>query len=149
MFLFLFLILVLVNGQPVENRTEIEGFTYHYPAPIQTNPFRAMEEMMRNVEERFRSLFGSEEFADNIFSQPCQQKADEVELNIRCNVTGYDSDQLKVNVQGKQLTIAGKKEEANSTVSFSQVLVLSDYDLQQMKSTVDADGMLTVIVPKL
>ncbi|KAI6223810.1 Small HSP21-like protein [Aphelenchoides fujianensis] len=172
---------LLVSGQPTNkteisdqnnNRTD-EGFTYYVPSALENmemNPFKAMQRMMEAMEARFNqmsAMFGSGSGSGGMFgsssssifggfgggfSQPCHQTTlGDAELKIVCNVTGYDPDELKVDVQGNRLKIAGQRVEEreghNFTSSFVQEVGLSDYDMSKMRSTVDKDGILTVIVP--
>ena len=93
-------------------------------------------------------------FGPNFFQQPCQQNVKENELVIKCNVTAYDPNEVKVDVKGNMLTISGKHVEStgdengfNSTTQFQQSLQLVDYNMEKMNSEV-TDGLLVVTVPR-
>jgi HSP20 family molecular chaperone IbpA len=96
---------------------------------------------------------GNGDFFGGLFQQPCRQTFNENELVIKCNVTGYDPNEIKVDVKGNQLTIAGKRVEENpdgqnSTTQFQQSLLLSDYNMEKLTSDT-SNGVLTVSVPRI
>lgn len=136
-----------------------------------------MQQMLSEMEQRFNSMFGdsnitsgqgiqsssslfssqsgmdSSGFFGSFFNQPCRQSYGEKELVIKCNVTDYDPEQVKVDVKGNQLTISGKsvkteEDGQNSTVQFKESLYLSDFNMEKMTSDT-SNGVLTVTVPRI
>lgn len=92
-------------------------------------------------------------FFSSFFGQPCRQTYGEKELVIKCNITDFDPDQVKVDVKGNQLTISGKSVKndengQNSTVQFQESLYLSDFNMDKMTSD-SSNGVLTVTVPRI
>lgn len=95
-------------------------------------------------------------FGPNFFQQPCQQNFTDTELLIKCNVSAYDPNEVKVDVKASLLTISAKRVENssgdenghNSTTQFQQSLYLTDYNMEKMTSDVK-DGLLTVTVPRI
>lgn len=82
------------------------------------------------------------------------QYNDKGELLIRCNVAGFESEDLKVEVCGDQLIIKGKHDESregdNIERCFTRTIQLSkEMDQNKIKCELDDKGNLTIEVPRL
>uniref|UniRef100_A0A0N4WTU9 SHSP domain-containing protein n=1 Tax=Haemonchus placei TaxID=6290 RepID=A0A0N4WTU9_HAEPC len=75
-------------------------------------------------------------------------------LAISLDVSKFKPDELKVNINGRTLTVEGMQEvkEGSSFTArsfFRQCSVPEDVDVGQIRSTLSKDGHLTIEAPKL
>ncbi|PAV82038.1 hypothetical protein WR25_11503 [Diploscapter pachys] len=90
--------------------------------------------------------FGSPKLAEKLIN-------DSNKFSLQLDVSHYKPEQLKVNLDGRKLTIEGDCEEEGehgfSKRSFSHSLILpEDVDVPQIKSLLSDDGKLCIEAPK-
>nr|ACZ13350.1 small HSP21-like protein [Bursaphelenchus xylophilus] len=78
----------------------------------------------------------------------------EGDLTFACDTQGFKPDELKVDIQGQTLLVSGKHQEEKEGEKlerhFQRAIRLPKHvDLAQIKSELDEQGKLTVLVPKV
>nr|CDJ87947.1 Heat shock protein Hsp20 domain containing protein [Haemonchus contortus] len=85
--------------------------------------------------------------------QLCKVSDDGSKLAISMDVSKFKPDELKVNIDGRTLTVEGKQEvkEGSSYAARSflrQWTVPEDVDIEQIRSALTEDGHLAIEMPK-
>ncbi|XGW23727.1 hypothetical protein V3C99_005722 [Haemonchus contortus] len=85
--------------------------------------------------------------------QLCKVTDDGSKLAISLDVSKFKPDELKVNIDGRTLTVEGKQEvkEGSSYTARSflrQWTVPEDVDIEQIRSALTEDGHLAIEMPK-
>ncbi|UMM36423.1 hypothetical protein L5515_008594 [Caenorhabditis briggsae] len=118
---------------------------YHYYHPAQRSIFN---ELMRDFGRMDRQMISSGE--DRTSSEIVN--TDE-KFAISLNVSQFKPENLKINLEGRTLTIQGdedvKTEHGYSKKSFSRVVLLpEDVDFSAVASNLSEDGKLSIEAPK-
>uniref|UniRef100_A0A7I5E5E5 SHSP domain-containing protein n=1 Tax=Haemonchus contortus TaxID=6289 RepID=A0A7I5E5E5_HAECO len=84
----------------------------------------------------------------------CKVTDDESKLAISLDVSKFKPDELKVNINGRTVTVEGMQEvkEGSSFTARSflrQCTIPEEVDVEQIRSTLSKDGHLTIEAPKL
>ncbi|EFP05329.1 hypothetical protein GCK72_018405 [Caenorhabditis remanei] len=118
---------------------------YHYCRPTQHSIFN---ELMKDFGRMDRHLVprGEGKTSSEIIN------TDE-KFAVNLNVSQFKPDDLKINLDGRNLTIQGEQEVKNehgySKKSFSRVILLpEDVDFSAVSSNLSEDGKLSIEAPK-
>uniref|UniRef100_A0A1I7UKD8 SHSP domain-containing protein n=2 Tax=Caenorhabditis tropicalis TaxID=1561998 RepID=A0A1I7UKD8_9PELO len=119
---------------------------YHYYRPTQRS---LLNEMMRDlglIERQFISNSRDRTTSSEIVNN-------DEKFGINLNVSQFKPEDLKINLDGRTLTIQGdqevKTENGYSKKSFSRVILLpEDVDASKVASNLSEDGKLSIEAPK-
>ncbi|VDO55144.1 unnamed protein product [Haemonchus placei] len=123
---------------------------------------RLFDDIFSELDDVFNQFYQIEQIASppprregkkSPMGQVCKVSDDGSKLAISLDVSKFKPDELKVNVDGRTLTVEGKQEvkEGSSYTSRSflrQWTVPEGVDVEQIRSTLTENGHLAIEVPK-
>ncbi|CAI2358294.1 unnamed protein product [Caenorhabditis sp. 36 PRJEB53466] len=114
-------------------------------------PFSLVGEMMRDMARMERQFVPFVDRIDNSAASEIVNNEEKFAVNL--NVSQFKPEQLKINLDGRKLTIQGEQEEKTehgfSKTSFSRVILLpEDVDVAAVASNLTPDGTLSIEAKK-
>uniref|UniRef100_A0A1I7UVS1 SHSP domain-containing protein n=1 Tax=Caenorhabditis tropicalis TaxID=1561998 RepID=A0A1I7UVS1_9PELO len=119
---------------------------YHYYRPSQRSLFNELMKDFGLIERQFIPNSGDRTTSSEIVNN-------DEKFGINLNVSQFKPEDLKINLDGRTLTIQGdqevKTENGYSKKSFSRVILLpEDVDASKVASNLSEDGKLSIEAPK-
>jgi len=120
-----------------------------HPAPV----IDSWRQLNRLVDQAFGVRNGGDRFARLPWIPAADVSEDEKQFVLTLEVPGLKSDEVKVDLDGKRLTISGEQAAKNGETTpakrFQRVFTLPEQVLTDQIGASVADGVLRVALPKI